>query len=173
MQITDFSHLELNTNDLAKVLSYFAETLGMPLYSLDWANAKKTAVRAFLKLNDQAMLSFLFRGEQELEDKNKAAMGVSHAGNAANPSAKGTLQHIAFNVDSVDELVTIRNRIRASGTDCMGPLDHGFCWSIYFAGPENMTLEVCTTTRDDLDKWIVSDAAKHAGVSQETVAKLR
>ena len=49
----------------------------------------------------------------------------------------GTMQHVAFNVDSLDELLALRDRIRDRGIIVFGPLDHGMCHSIYFAGPED------------------------------------
>ena len=52
------------------------------------------------------------------------------------------MQHLAFRVDNADELIAMRDRIRTKGVNVIGPLDHGMCQSIYFAGPDNMALEV-------------------------------
>lgn len=42
-------------------------------------------------------------------------------------SAAGTLQHLAFNVDSLEDLVGMRDRIRSHGINVIGPIDHGMC----------------------------------------------
>lgn len=61
------------------------------------------------------------------------------------PSAPGAIQHVAFNVDSDAEQLAMHERIRSRGINVFGPLDHGMCKSIYFAGSENLTLEVATS----------------------------
>ena len=53
----------------------------------------------------------------------------------------------------------------------MGPIDHGLCHSIYFAGPENLSLEVSTSHSADapLDTkgtWIDPEVVGLAGISE-------
>jgi hypothetical protein len=49
----------------------------------------------------------------------------------------------------------------------MGPIDHGFCKSIYFAGPEGMMLEFSTSEGKSIDAeaWIDPEVVKLAGIS--------
>lgn len=58
----------------------------------------------------------------------------------------------------------------------MGPIDHGICFSIYFAGPENLTLEISTNDKADypldLDgTWIDPEVVKLAGISAEELTR--
>ena len=55
------------------------------------------------------------------------------------------MQHLALNVDDDAQLIAMRDRIRSRGVNVIGPIDHGFCKSIYFAGPEHLTLEISTS----------------------------
>lgn len=41
------------------------------------------------------------------------------------------LHHIACNVDGRDELLAMRDRVRSHGCMTFGPIDHGFCESVY------------------------------------------
>lgn len=66
----------------------------------------------------------------------------------------GALQHTTFRVPDEAALLTMRDRVRSHGVPVIGPVDHGFCKSL-FAGPEAMTLEVSTfTTPVEPAVWI-------------------
>ena len=82
------------------------------------------------------------------------------------------MQHIAFNVDTMEDLLNMRDRIRSRGVPVFGPLDHGLCHSIYFAGPEHLTLEVATSDcvehpPDSEGTWIDQEVVDLAGISPE------
>ena len=53
------------------------------------------------------------------------------------------MQHLALKVKDHDEMMAMRDRLRAKGVPT-GPMDHGMCVSMYFAGPENLSLELLT-----------------------------
>ena len=55
------------------------------------------------------------------------------------------MQHIAFRADTEAELLAMRDRVRSRGINVIGPIDHGMCRSIYFAGPDQMTLEIAAS----------------------------
>ncbi|HPU16163.1 MAG TPA: VOC family protein, partial [Polymorphobacter sp.] len=99
-------------------------------------------------------------------------LGVTHAGSGALPSAPGTLQHLAFRVPDEAGLVAMRDRIRSHGINVMGPIDHGMCKSIYFAGPDQMTLEVAAPgTPIDPQHWIDPTTLEKAGISAAEAAR--
>ncbi len=84
------------------------------------------------------------------------------------------MQHLALNVDTVDELVNIRDRIRSRGVNVLGPIDHGMCQSIYFAGPEGLTLEVATSEAAiDQRAWIDPEVVALAGISDDKLARFK
>ena len=55
----------------------------------------------------------------------------------------GFEKHVAFEVDSLDELLTWQKRIQEVGhTTCLSPLDHGFVSSVYAYDPNGIQVEV-------------------------------
>ena len=88
-------------------------------------------------------------------DEIPSTIGITHAGTGAGKCAKGTMQHIAFRVPDEAWLLAMRDRIRSHGVPAIGPIGHGFCKSIYFAGPEGLTLEVSTQVAElDPARWV-------------------
>jgi hypothetical protein len=56
----------------------------------------------------------------------------------------------------------------------MGPLDHGMCWSIYFAGPENLALELsCSAEPIDQRAWIDPEVVALAGINDEELERYK
>jgi hypothetical protein len=123
----------------------------------------------FCRLNDHCSVAFVqLPANSELEPE----IGLSHAGTGAGSSAPGTMQHVAFNVDTVEQLMAMRDRIRSRGVNVFGQIDHGMCRSIYFAGPENLVLEVATSDAAvDPRAWIDPDVVALAGISEDELAR--
>ena len=88
--------------------------------------------------------------------------------------APGTMQHVAFNVDTLDDLLALRDRIRDRGINVFGPLDHGMCHSIYFAGPEQLSLEIATSAVPIDDRaWIDPEVVALCGIDDDELAAMR
>jgi len=56
------------------------------------------------------------------------------------------VQHLAFKVDSLEELETIKDRLVANGIGVIGVTDHTIFKSIYFFDPNGHRLEVACDT---------------------------
>ena len=82
----------------------------------------------FVELSPDCYLAFV----QHPENSPDIQFGVSHAENAGSPVTRGTMQHLAFGVDTLEELYEMRDRIRGNGVQVMGPIDHGFIQSIFY-----------------------------------------
>ncbi len=170
-RINAVHHLAINTADIKTQIEFFTDVLGAELVGLFWMHGVEGAWHAFCRLNDHCSISFV---ELPANHHIEPRVGVSHAATAADPSAPGTMQHLAFNVDSVEELLAMRDRIRSKGVNVMGHIDHGMCRSIYFAGPEGLVLEVATSSQAiDGDAWIDPEVVKLAGISPEELARYR
>jgi catechol 2,3-dioxygenase-like lactoylglutathione lyase family enzyme len=165
-------HFAICTADIKAQIEYFTDVLGMELVALYWMHGVEGAWHGFLKLNDQSSIAFVQTPDV---GKIRAEIGVTHSGNPGGPCAPGALQHIAFNVDTEAELLTMRDRIRSRGVDVFGHIDHGFCKSIYFAGPENLTLEVSTSEGRaiDAEAWIDPEVVALAGISAEELTRFK
>jgi len=168
---TGVHHLAFMAGDIKKHIAFFSEVLGCPLVALFDMHGVPGALHAFLRLNDHCYFSIVQMADV---DKIPIELGHTHAGQGGLPSAPGTLQHLAFNVDSDEDLIRMRDRIRSHGINVIGPIDHGMCRSLYFAGPDQMTLEIATSNAPvDPRRWIDPAVLKKAGISAEEAAHFK
>ena len=164
-------HLAVSTADIKAQIEFFNDVLGLELVALYWMHGVAGAWHGFLKLDDFSYLAFVQTPEIA---KLERTLGVTHSGSPGGPSAGGTMQHLAFNVDSYEELLAMRDRIRSRGLTVVGPIHHGMCDSIYFAGPEDLSLEVATSeSAIDGRAWIDPEVVALAGISAEELARFR
>ena len=170
-QANGVHHIAFSTADMKAQLEFFSDVLGLPLVAIFPMHGVPGAIHAFLEASPRCLISFVqlpTMADIEIE------FGKTHAGNGALPSAPGTLQHLALAVDDHDELLALRDRIRSRGVNVLGPIDHGMCRSIYFAGPEGLTLEIATSSEAvDPTRWIDPEAARAAGLDESALARLR
>ena len=136
-------HLAIATRDVKVQLDFFTDVIGMELVALYWMHGVDNTVHAFVKMGDTASI------------------------------APGVMQHLALNVDSETDLLAMRDRIRSRGHWVMGPVDHGFCKSIYLVAPEGIMLEFSTWTGLDTDEWVDPEVVARCGLSAADVARYR
>jgi catechol 2,3-dioxygenase-like lactoylglutathione lyase family enzyme len=80
------------------------------------------------------------------------------------------IHHFAFEVDTIDELHTIKQRLEKAGIEVLGVTDHHFVQSIYFFDPNGLRLEV--TTRTETDEYMNDAKQKaHAALAEWTATK--
>lgn len=168
---TGIHHLAVMTKDTRAQLEFFTQVLGMPLVAIFDMHGVPGAWHSFVKLDDRSYLAFCqVPGVEDVP----STVGVTHAGNGAGVSAPGTMQHVSFQVPDEDALLALRDRLRANGVVAMGPIDHGMCRSIYFAGPEGLTLEAAWSAEPvDADRWIDPAVVAAAGISPEELERFR
>ncbi len=56
------------------------------------------------------------------------------------------VQHIALELDTLDELLSAKARLEEAGLDVLGPTNHGIFKSIYFFDPNGHRIELATNT---------------------------
>jgi len=164
-------HLAFMAADIKKHIAFFSQVMGCPLVALFDMHGVPGALHAFLRMNDHSYFSIVQMPDL---DRIPIELGRTHAGSGALPSAPGTLQHLAFGVATDADLIAMRDRIRSHGVNVIGPIDHGMCRSIYFAGPDQMTLEVATSqTPVDPEVWIDPAVLAKAGISDAEAARFK
>jgi catechol 2,3-dioxygenase-like lactoylglutathione lyase family enzyme len=162
-------HLALMTKDIKAQIEYFTDVLGAELKALYWMHGVPGAWHGFLKLNDHSYIAFVQTPDVAAIEP---VVGVSHAATPGTPSAGGTMQHLAFNVNDMDELLAMRDRIRSRGINIYGPLDHGMCHSIYFAGLEGLNLEISfSDVGIDERAWIDPEVVELAGITADELQR--
>jgi len=163
------NHLAISTADMKAQLTFFAEVLGCPTRALYWMHGVPNTFHGFVELTDDSYIAFV----QAPGNPTEPQWGVTHSGNAGDPVTAGTMQHVALNVDSIDDVLTMRDRIRSHGIQVLGPIDHGMIQSIYFAGPEHLSLEVCTGRAIDERQWIDPEVQQLCGISDDEIERLK
>lgn len=170
-RLNGIHHLAISTGDMRSQLEFFTDVLGAELKALYWMHGVPKTFHGFVKLSDTCHVAFV-QGPRTADIE--PIMGVSHSGNASDPTAPGTMQHLALNVDSLDDLLAARDRIRDRGINVFGPLDHGMCHSIYFAGPENLALEIATSPSPiDERAWIDPEVVGLLGIGDDLLDALK
>jgi catechol 2,3-dioxygenase-like lactoylglutathione lyase family enzyme len=164
-------HIAIMTADIKAQIEFFTDVLGCKLSAIFDMHGVPGAFHAFVHLNDHSYFSFVqMDGIADIP----STLGITHAGTGAGKAAAGTMQHLAFNVDSHADLLSMRDRLRAKGMTVMGPIDHGVCQSIYFAGPEGLTLEVASSDAEmDQARWIDPKVLERVGISAEEAERYK
>ena len=163
------NHLALSTRDMKGQLEFWTDVLGCPLKALYWMHGVDNTFHGFVELAPDSYVAFV----QHPENAKDIEWGVTHAGNPGAPVTAGTMQHVAFHVDTMDDLLAMRDRIRSRGVQVIGPIDHGFVQSMYFAGPEGLSLEICTGSDIDERAWIDPEVQRLCGIDDIEVARLK
>lgn len=170
-KITGLHHVAITTASMKEQIEFFTDKLGMELVALYWMHGVPNTWHGFLRLNDESAIAFVQNPDIA---SIPVRLGETHAGNAGANSARGTMQHLALRVKDEAELLAMRDRLRAKGVPVMGPLDHGMCQSIYFAGPENLALELsCSAEPIDQRAWIDPEVVAMAGINQEELERYK
>lgn len=103
-------HLALNVHDVEGPLEFFTQVCGMEMVAFYWMHGVKDAYHIFLKLNGHSSVALVrdpADNEIEARPEQRGMFGMSRI--------RGAMQHVAFNVASVDDLLAMRDRVRAHG----------------------------------------------------------
>lgn len=165
-------HLAICTKDIKQQIEFFTQVVGMELEALYWMHGVDNTFHGFLKMGDSSSIAFV---EAPDVAEIKPQLGVSHARWTAESVAAGAMQHLALNVDTYADLLAIRDRVRSHGHWIMGPIDHGFCKSIYLAAPEGIMLEFATSEGQAIDSeaWIDPEVVALAGINADELKRYK
>ena len=125
MPVTRMNHAVLYVRDVERTVSFYREVLDF---------------RVKFEIPNQA--AFL----QAPASHNDHDLGVFQVGSDAGPSLAGRstvgLYHIAWEVDTLDELDRIAGKLREVGA-LVGASDHGTTKALYAHDPDGLEFEVC------------------------------
>ena len=139
-------HVAYRCHDMAETVAFYRDHLGMA-FTMAFAEDRVPStgepdpyMHAFLDAGNGNVLAFF-------ELPTRGRMG-------RDPNTPAWVQHIAFEVDSIEELHAAKARLAAAGIEVVGPTDHGVFQSIYFFDPNGHRLELAanTATPDMLQK---------------------
>lgn len=173
MSIQRMHHVAYRCHDAKQTVEWYQKYLGMD-FILAIAEDQVPSTKA----PDPYMHIFLDAGSGNIlaffELPNSPTMG-------RDTNTPAWVQHIAFKVDSEQELIETKARLEAEGIDVVGVTDHTIFKSIYFHDPNGHRLELaadCATdeqmSRLDEVKWDMLEewsqtrrAPKHAAWMHE------
>lgn len=165
-------HLAICTKDIKGQIEFYTQVVGMELVALYWMHGVQNTFHGFLKMGDSSSIAFVQSPEI---GEIQGIKGISHAGSPGTPVAAGVMQHLALNVDTEAALLAMRDRVRSHGYWVMGPINHGFCKSIYLAAPEGIMLEFSTSEGGsiDADAWIDPEVVRLSGITPSDMRRYR
>lgn len=125
MPVTRMNHAVLYVRDVARTVAFYQEIFDF---------------RVKFEIPGQA--AFL----QAPASTNDHDLGIFQIGSNAGPSQAGRstvgLYHIAWEVDTLDELARLADRLRQAGA-LAGASDHGTTKALYAHDPDGLEFEVC------------------------------
>jgi catechol 2,3-dioxygenase-like lactoylglutathione lyase family enzyme len=151
MAIERIHHVAYRCKDAKQTVQWYREHLGME-FVLAIAEDKVPSTHA----PDPYMHLFMDAGGGNIlaffEVPNSPPMGRDE-------NTPDWVQHIAFKVGSMDELLAAKARLQAAGIEVIGPTEHTIFKSIYFRDPNGHRLElVCDTATPQMNAKL--DAVK-------------
>jgi catechol 2,3-dioxygenase-like lactoylglutathione lyase family enzyme len=162
------NHIAIATLDMKSQLEFWCDVLGMPLKGLFWLHGSERVYHAFVEMTPNSYISLT----QDPNNRSDVEIGYTHSGNPAGNSAVGVVGHIAMDVASLDEVLALRDRIRSRGIQVLGPIDHGWWKSIYFPGPDKLSLEISVGGNIQPENWVDPEVVALCGISATELEKL-
>lgn len=156
-------HTAYVTHDVEATVKFYTEVLGMPLVSAVVDDAVPSTgdpwpyLHLFFQLGDGSTLAFF------------ESIGLPQPSAPSHPAYE-IFNHIALDVGSPAEVDRWIERLKAHGVDCIGPVEHGIIYSVYFRDPNGIRLELTADVDPD---WATHAAEAQADVQSWLEAKRR
>jgi glyoxylase I family protein len=160
--IQQLHHYAYRARDAEETRHFYEDILGLPLYHIIQSDYVPSTgeycpyTHFFFRLQDGSFIAFFDLGDDQ----------------AAQPSPNTPLwvNHIAFRLNSLQELEAMKARLQANGIDVIGVTDHHIFKSIYFFDPNGVRLELSAQVADEFQMLKESKTA-HARLDEWTARK--
>ncbi len=126
--IKGLHHNAYRCRDSEETRTFYEEFLGLPLVSAFEIDEGR-ALHTFFQMDDGSCLAFFEAPGKPFDFKPQDALDL----------------HIALGVDN-DMFESMLQKARDEGREVRGPVDHGFCRSIYFRDPNGYIIELTADT---------------------------
>ena len=160
--IQQLHHYAYKARDAEETRHFYEDILGLPLYHIIQSDYVPSTgeycpyTHFFFRLQDGSFIAFFDIGDDE-----KAL---------PSPNTPLWINHIAFRVDTVEELENTKARLVAHGIEVLGVTDHHIFKSIYFFDPNGIRLELSAQLADEVQMARESTTA-HARLNEWTARK--
>ncbi len=139
--VQQLHHYAYKARDAEETRHFYEDILGLPLYHIIQSDYVPSTgeycpyTHFFFRLRDGSFIAFF-----DLGDDVKAE---------PSPNTPAWVNHIAFRVDTVEELARTKARLEAHGVEVLGITDHHIFKSIYFFDPNGIRLELAAQLASD------------------------
>jgi len=160
--IQQLHHYAYKARDAEETRQFYEDILGLPLYHIIQSDYVPSTgeycpyTHFFFRLQDGSFIAFF-----DLGDDVKAE---------PSPNTPLWVNHIAFRVNTVQELENTKQRLEAHGVEVLGVTDHHIFKSIYFFDPNGIRLELSAQLADEVQMARESTTA-HARLNEWTARK--
>ena len=140
--IQQLHHYAYKARDAEETRQFYEDILGLPLYHIIQSDYVPSTgeycpyTHFFFRLQDGSFIAFF-----DLGDDVKAE---------PSPNTPLWVNHIAFRVNTVQELENTKQRLEAHGVEVLGVTDHHIFKSIYFFDPNGIRLELSAQLANDV-----------------------
>ena len=138
--IQQLHHYAYKARDAEETRHFYEDILGLPLYHIIQSDYVPSTgeycpyTHFFFRLQDGSFIAFF-----DIGDDVKAE---------PSPNTPLWINHVAFRVNTVQELENTKARLEAHGVEVLGVTDHHIFKSIYFFDPNGIRLELAAQVAD-------------------------
>ena len=160
--IQQLHHYAYRARDAEETRHFYEDILGLPMYHIIQSDHVPSTgeycpyTHFFFRLQDGSFIAFFDLGDDQ------AAL--------PSPNTPAWVNHIAFRVNNVAELETMKVRLEAHGIEVLGLIDHHIFKSIYFFDPNGVRLELTAQLADEFQMLQESKTA-HARLDEWSARK--
>ncbi|KAB2897036.1 MAG: VOC family protein [Burkholderiaceae bacterium] len=160
--IQQLHHYAYKARDAEETRHFYEDILGLPLYHIIQSDYVPSTgeycpyTHFFFRLQDGSFIAFFDIGDDE-----KAL---------PSPNTPLWINHIAFRVNTVQELENTKKRLEAHGVEVLGVTDHHIFKSIYFFDPNGIRLELSAQLAN-AEQMAKDSTIAHARLAEWTARK--
>lgn len=160
--VQQLHHFAYKARDAEETRHFYEDILGLPLYHIIQSDYVPSTgeycpyTHFFFRLQDGSFIAFFDLGDDLASEPS--------------PNTPAWVNHIAFRVNTVEELENTKVRLQAHGIEVLGVTDHHIFKSIYFFDPNGIRLELSAQLADAVQMAKESTTA-HARLAEWTERK--
>jgi catechol 2,3-dioxygenase-like lactoylglutathione lyase family enzyme len=137
-----YHHIAFVCKNMRETINFYEQAMGMKLRAIYPMHGIRGAKHCFLECGNGNELSFV-EFNNPIPSMNPPSF--------FQPWPIGMHHHMAFRCETMDQLLALRDQIKAYGTPVSKIVDHDFINSIYFTDPSGYNLELTHTYRGYTD----------------------
>ena len=160
--VQQLHHYAYKARDAEETRHFYEDILGLPLYHIIQSDYVPSTgeycpyTHFFFRLQDGSFIAFFDLGDDVKPEPS--------------PNTPLWVNHIAFRVNTVQELENTKARLQAHGVEVLGVTDHHIFKSIYFFDPNGIRLELAAQVANE-EQMAKDSTVAHARLNEWTARK--